>query len=120
MYLCGQCGDKLYKVRRKWWQRIFYKSAYRCRECGVREDHKKRWFRMTISRTCCCPWCGRTELKRLRKMDSVENFKTGFFRTVQKWFGAPLYYCDRCRLQFHDFRRLAAKPRADPALSDQC
>jgi hypothetical protein len=34
----------------------------------------------------------------------VEFFQKSFLRRIQSWFGAPLYYCERCRLQFYDAR----------------
>jgi hypothetical protein len=45
----------------------------------------------------------------MRKRDPIENFQRGFVRVIQRWLGARLYYCDRCRLQFYDMRSTALK-----------
>jgi hypothetical protein len=43
-------------------------------------------------------------LEVFRRRDRIEGFRKGLLRRVQGWFGAPLYYCSRCRLQFYDAR----------------
>jgi hypothetical protein len=51
-----------------------------------------------------CPRCGEMQLEVLRDRDYIEGFENNPLRIMQKLFGAKLYYCWECRLQFYDLR----------------
>jgi hypothetical protein len=63
-----------------------------------------------------CPRCWSENLKVFSKRDYVEGFQNGFLRRIQGWMGAPLNYCERCRLQFYDAR---PRRRKDPTGGEQ-
>ena len=109
MHPCMVCGETLHRVRRSWWQKLWYRSVYKCASCGAVEPTRREFDAFRISTSCHCPRCGRTELKTMRKRDPIENYQRGLSRVIQKWLGAKLYYCDRCRLQFYDLRRTTLK-----------
>ncbi|MGA2118924.1 MAG: hypothetical protein ABSH56_29760 [Bryobacteraceae bacterium] len=68
-----------------------------------------------------CPQCWSERLEVLSRRDYIEGFRKGLIRRVQGWFGAPLYYCWRCRLQFYDARpqRYPDGQLEDQALADR-
>lgn len=51
-----------------------------------------------------CPRCGAVGLPRLRAFSRLDLKERSSFRTIIGRFGAPIRFCRRCRLQFHDWR----------------
>jgi hypothetical protein len=58
------------------------------------------------SRFANCPRCAVSELDILIKRDHINTMNRNPLRLVQRFFGARLYYCFGCRLQFYDLRGL--------------
>lgn len=58
------------------------------------------------SRYVRCPRCAVGELEILKKRDHIDKMNRNPLRLVQRYFGARLYYCWGCRLQFYDLRTL--------------
>jgi len=52
----------------------------------------------------CCPRCGNTDLRQLQERDGIDEMYSNPLSRLQRFFGAPLYWCQFCRLQFYDFR----------------
>ena len=98
------------RVRRTLGERLFYRIAMECPECGFRKKRGRRFLQKwsTVAR---CPRCLRDQLKVFRKRDRTEGFRGGLFRRVQGLLGAKLCYCSSCRLQFYDMRKLVPKAR---------
>lgn len=59
-----------------------------------------------LSLNVCCPRCGTRDLRVFTRIDSIEGMYNNPFSRVQQLFGATLWYCQWCRLQFFDCRKL--------------
>lgn len=105
---CPACGGKLARVKRRLGERLRYSALYQCRGCGHRLASPSR-LSILCSLTCCCPRCGREELDRPARRDPIDALYHNPLSLAQGLLGAPLYWCRPCRLQFHDFRRPAAR-----------
>jgi hypothetical protein len=57
------------------------------------------------SRYANCPRCAGHELVILAEADHIDEMNMNPLRLVQRVFGARLYYCHTCRLQYYDLRR---------------
>lgn len=108
-----ECGGKLVRVRRRFWQRLFYAAVYRCSDC--KSTRTRRTPALLFSRSSVCPRCGTGRLKVLRKRDPVDTMSTSIVSGLQKMLGAELHHCEFCRLQFYDFRRVTSKKVDTPA-----
>ena len=58
-----------------------------------------------LSVKTCCPRCGNHGSKRLQERDGIDEMYSNPISRIQRFLGAPLYWCQFCRLQFYDFRR---------------
>ena len=71
-----------------------------------------------------CPVCGTGRLSRLGERDRIDRMHRTLFQFVRFPFGARLYHCRICRVQFYDRRTcrndapLPAGPVTDTARSD--
>jgi len=108
MRVCETCGGNLRRVPRAGlWDRIRYAAMYRCVECGRRAVATVGWSEI-FSLTARCPRCGTYDLAQNSERDRVDQLHKNPFSLLQALFGAPLYHCRYCRLQFYDFRRRVA------------
>jgi len=105
MRMCRRCRGRLHREHRRWWQKLVHRSIYVCDDCGAQDPHPHKYVRY-FSIHPQCPRCCSDDLKVHGKLDRVDTLQSGFFRRIQSWVRAPLYYCDRCRLQFYDLRPL--------------
>jgi hypothetical protein len=64
-----------------------------------------------VSLRARCPKCGNIQLRVFKQRDYVEDFSHNPLRLIQRLFGARLYYCELCRLQFYDLRPGARQGR---------
>lgn len=94
------------RVPRKGAQKFVYSSVYRCRQCQ-KTFGRRRGASLKVHAHAVCPNCGTERLKVLRRRDHIEKVYKGPFSILQGILGARLYHCVYCRLQFHDFRKLA-------------
>lgn len=95
------------RVRRRWWQRMLYAAVYRCKDCG--ELRVRRGSSLFFSRKSLCPRCGTSRLRVLRKRDPVDTMSKSLLSQLQRLLGGELHHCEFCRLQFYDFRKVAAE-----------
>jgi hypothetical protein len=51
-----------------------------------------------------CPRCATPQVERLSKRDKIDPLYLHPISLVQALFGAPIWWCPFCRLQFYDFR----------------
>ena len=93
------------RSKRSWWERLWFRFAFRCVECGSRE-HITWLATQKITRYARCPECESPYLRHLRKRDRVDRFNKNPFRLIQSLTNANLYHCSCCRLQFYDVRPL--------------
>jgi len=91
------------RSRRVGRERLFYSAAYRCEKCPYR-SRVSRLEDMRNLRHAGCPNCGQHDLTVLSKRDRVDRWNRNPLRLVQRLFGARLYHCWLCRLQFYDLR----------------
>jgi NAD-dependent SIR2 family protein deacetylase len=81
----------------------------RCPEC----DARWYWRRVLLQTHTLCPDCGTNRLSKLSKYDRIDRKSGNIVRRLLVMFGAPIYHCTFCRLQFRDVRPLDPnrKPR---------
>jgi hypothetical protein len=52
-----------------------------------------------------CPSCGTQRLRRLTVRDGIDSMHRNLFTFTHRLFGARLYHCRFCRIQFYDIPR---------------
>jgi len=55
---------------------------------------------------CHCPRCHNRDLTKLSGRDKLDRMSPNPLRFLLVVFGAPLYHCTFCRMQFRDWRHL--------------
>jgi DNA-directed RNA polymerase subunit RPC12/RpoP len=115
---CGQCGGKLRRVHRTFWERFSYMAIYECRKCE-REEFAPRRYRYHLGPNARCPICGSYRVVKLKHPDRIDRMHGGFLNLVERIAGkGKLFHCRWCRLQFYDRRELADNPKhAEPVTS---
>jgi len=109
MVKCGQCGGKLRRVHRTFWERFNYMAIYACRHCE-REEFVPRRFRYHLGPACRCPVCGTYRVVRLKERDRIDRVHGGLLNLVERIAGGgKLHHCRWCRMQFYDRRKLATE-----------
>jgi DNA-directed RNA polymerase subunit RPC12/RpoP len=104
---CGQCGGKLRRVHRTFWERFSYMAIYECRKCE-REEFAPRRYRYHLGQNTRCPVCGSFRVVKLKHPDRIDRMHTGFLNFLERISGkGKLFHCRWCRLQFYDRRELA-------------
>ena len=114
---CRQCGEKLRRVHRTFWERLNYMAVYECQKCD-REELVPRRFRYHFGPNCRCPVCGTYRVSKLKTPDRIDRWHGGFLNLVERIVsGGQMYHCRWCRLQFYDRRPLSesAKQRIHTA-----
>jgi hypothetical protein len=112
MLKCGQCGGKLRRVHRTFFERFNYMAIYECDKCD-REEFAPHRFRYHLGTACRCPVCGTYRVVRLRERDHIDRLHGGFLNLLERLLGgSKLYHCRWCRMQFYDRRKLAGEPGA--------
>jgi DNA-directed RNA polymerase subunit RPC12/RpoP len=79
----------------------------RCSGCGA----VWYWRRVLLQKHVRCPDCGTNRLSKLTKYDKIDRKSRSYLRRFLGMFGAPIYHCTFCRLQFRDYRGLDPKRR---------
>ncbi len=86
-----------------------YSAVYRCHKCNEKMVITRPYvYRVTLH--TCCPRCGNSELKKLEKRDRIDEMYSSLISALGHFLGAPLYWCQFCRLQFYDFRPRKTRP----------
>ena len=103
---CGQCGERLKRVHRTFFERFSYMAIYECRKCH-REEFVARRYRYHFGPSCRCPECGTYRVVRLKHPDKIDRKHSGFLNFLERLAGGGrLFHCRWCRLQFFDRRAL--------------
>jgi DNA-directed RNA polymerase subunit RPC12/RpoP len=102
---CGQCGAKLRRVHRTFWERFRYLAIYECRHCE-REVLIPRHQTYHLGGTCRCPRCGTFRVVKLKVPDKIDPMQGGLLNMMERMAGGNLYHCCFCRVQFFDRRPL--------------
>jgi hypothetical protein len=106
--VCKQCrSPQVYRRPRSLLERLRYRYVYRCKSCGARTGihHWELWNWCSFEARCVK--CGNPNLKVLKHRDKIDPVSRFPISLIQRLFGAPILYCQYCRLQFYDFRRVA-------------
>lgn len=102
---CPVCGrDALARRKRTWLEKFRHAAIYRCHACRFEAAVPLTVLYPQLSPVARCPSCSSTALRVLAKRDRIERLYRGPLSTLWGWMGAPLLYCQFCRLQFYDFR----------------
>jgi uncharacterized protein with PIN domain len=114
MLTCPHCRKRLLRVRRTPLEKLLNSDMYACSGCRRRVGARRPSLVFLFSKYARCIQCGSSEVARLAKPDRVDQFTTNWLGLAPRYFGAPLYRCSPCRVQFYDWRqvRQASQPRA--------
>jgi DNA-directed RNA polymerase subunit RPC12/RpoP len=111
MLRCGQCGGKLRRIHRTFFERFSYMAIYACKEC--KQDHfVPRRYRLHFGPHARCPVCGTYRIVKLKSRDGIDPMYSGFLNLAERMAGGKLYHCRYCRCQFYDRRKTAAEHQA--------
>ena len=106
MRICPHCrGLNLSRRKRSFREKFYLAAIYMCRDCGREQRVTFLGMWPHLSFTARCPRCGSRRLRKFKKVDHIESMYKNPISRLQRFFGAPILYCFRCRLQFYDFRR---------------
>ena len=100
---CNQCGDDLARSHRKLWEKPIYSVVFTCRLCETRAGMTHRYFNY-FGPYAKCPRCGNGDLRKRETLDRIDRLLRTPISWLQGLFGANLYHCVLCRMQFYDFR----------------
>jgi len=100
MLTCPACSGLGKRLPRSFTERVFNRAKMWCSNCGV----VWYWPRVPFQKHTQCPECGTSRLLKLSKYDRIDRKSTSILRHLLGIFGAPIYHCTFCRLQFCDYR----------------
>jgi len=80
---------------------------YECRQCHTRKP-EPRWYALYLGDYPRCPRCGTYRLTRMAHRDKIDKMEKGPVNFLQYVWGADLYHCRYCRVQFYDVRKPVA------------
>ena len=92
------------RVHRTFAERLTYVAMYECRQCHLRKP-EPRWYALYLGDYPRCPRCGTYRLTRLNVRDKIDKMLKGPINFAQFLWGADLYHCRYCRVQFYDIRK---------------
>ena len=103
MESCIGCGHRASRKRRGIFRKVVCRAAYECDHCGLNWHDFRPLF--AIFQSCClCPRCHNPDLTKLASRDKLDRMSPNPLRFLLGLFGAPLYHCTFCRMQFRDWR----------------
>jgi hypothetical protein len=82
-------------------------GMYECLQCHKRKP-EPRWYALYLGDFPRCPRCGTYRLTRMAERDKIDPMKKGLVNYLQYAWGADLYHCRYCRVQFYDVRKPVA------------
>jgi len=102
MLICPVCSNPGKRRPRTFIERLLNRAKMKCSNCST----IWYWRRALLQRYTCCPECGTARISKISKFDQIDRRNKNFLRKSLVLFGAPLYHCTFCRLQFRDYRHL--------------
>lgn len=106
--LCPHCGNAVARRRRLLLERLFVRRVLECASCAwshrVYRVPFERAMQFAASRYTQCIQCGSPRVKRLPARDVIDPTSRHPFSLLLHLTGAPIYHCNLCRLQYHDWR----------------
>lgn len=90
-----------------------------CRSCGTRVHVWRIPFEATwafvSTRQTSCIMCGNPRVKRIPARDRIDAMSVHPLSILFGLLGAPIYHCNACRHQYHDWRsQVSTTERAEP------
>jgi len=104
---CPTCQGRLRRVHRSFVEKLVYAGMYECGQCHTRKP-EPRWYALFLGDYPRCSRCGTYRLTRLSTRDKIDPMEKGMVNFVQFLWGADLYHCRYCRVQFYDVRKPVA------------
>jgi ribosomal protein S27AE len=108
MITCRVCAGIGKRRSRTFLERLVNRAKLQCPDCGA----FWYWRRVLFQKYTFCPECGTSRLSKRSKYDRIDRKSDSVVRRFLGIFGAPIYHCTFCRLQFRDYRRLDPKRRS--------
>ncbi|HTQ53330.1 MAG TPA: hypothetical protein VMI94_02655 [Bryobacteraceae bacterium] len=118
MLHCPTCQGRLHRVHRTFGEKFLYQAVYECRHCHARRP-EPRWYALYLGDYPRCPRCGTYRLTKLATRDKIDPMKRGLLNFLQFAWGADLYHCRYCRIQFYDVRKPVAPEAKEKASAAQ-
>lgn len=108
---CPRCSLPLDRQRRTPIERILFRKLWQCRSCGTRIHVWRIPFEATrafvSTRHTSCIMCGNIRVRRIPVRDRIDAMSAHPLSVLLGLLGAPIYHCNACRHQYHDWRSLA-------------
>src|SRR5258708_22270453 len=114
--VCVYCGREANRRPRNFFLKPFLSGSYSCPKCGLRWSRLRSFF-FLFQKYAECPSCQTRAITRLAKKDRVDPMTLNPFRRMLVVFGAPIYHCTFCRIQFRDWRKADPDRRVRRSLS---
>jgi predicted RNA-binding Zn-ribbon protein involved in translation (DUF1610 family) len=105
MFTCPECEGLGKRRPRTFIERIFARAKLQCSGCNA----VWYWRRVLVQKHTHCPDCGTPRLSKRSKYDRIDRKSKSVVRRFLGIFGAPIYHCTFCRLQFRDYHSLDPK-----------
>lgn len=99
MFTCPECGSGGKRRPRSLFERVTNRAKLFCPNC----DTVWYWRRVLFQKHVQCPDCGTTRLTKRSTWDRIDRKSDSLIRRALILFGAPIYHCTFCRLQFRDY-----------------
>ena len=105
---CPKCSFPLDRQRRSLLQRLLFRRLFVCRACGTQIRAWRIPFEGTVrfvaSPHTRCIACGQVRVRYLATRDRIDHMSRHPFSLVAALVRAPIYHCNACRHQYHDWR----------------
>lgn len=105
---CPKCSFPLDRQRRSLLQRLLFRRLFVCRACGTQ---LRAWriplegtVRFVASPHTRCISCGNVRVRHLVTRDRIDHMSAHPFSLLAALVRAPIYHCNACRYQYHDWR----------------
>jgi len=83
MLKCEQCGGRVRRVHRTFFERFSYMAIYECRDCDTERCYPRR-YTYHFGPHCRCPHCGTFRVTRLKSPDKIDRWHTGFLNYLER------------------------------------
>ena len=105
---CPRCSVALDRQRRSGVERVLFRKLWQCRECSTQVRVWRIPFEQTLrflgSTHTRCISCGNARVRHLATRDRVDGMSIHPISLLGALLRAPLYHCNGCRSQYHDWR----------------
>lgn len=105
---CPKCSFPLDRQRRSLLQRLLFRRLFVCRACGTQLRAWRIPFEGTVrfvaSPHTRCISCGNVRVRHLVTRDRIDHMSAHPLSLIAALVRAPIYHCNACRHQYHDWR----------------